>query len=66
MTGTLDLEWHDEMTILLFLFFSCDAADNDRGEWVLVLEADIVLTDDGECLEEVFTIHADDILLSLD
>jgi hypothetical protein len=54
------------MTILLFLVSSCDTTDDDRGEWILVLEADIVLTDDRECLEEVLTVDTDDVFLSFD
>ena len=61
----LDLEWHDEMTVGLLGFPSGNSLDNNRGEGVLVFEADIVLTDHGECLEEVFTIDTDDVLLSL-
>lgn len=61
----LDLEWHDEMTVGLLGFAGCNSLDNNRGEGVLVFEADIVLTDHGECLEEVFTIDTDDVLLSL-
>ena len=62
----LDLEWHDKMAVLLFCVSSCDAADDDRRERILVLEADIVFTDDRECLEEIFAVDTDDILLSLD
>ncbi len=61
----LDLEWHDEVTVGLLGFASGNSLDNNRGERVLVFEADIVLTDHGECLEEVFTIDTDDVLLSL-
>lgn len=66
MTGTLDLEWHDKMTVLLFFTFSCNATDDDRGERILVFEADIVFADDRECLEEVFTVDTDDVFLSFD
>jgi hypothetical protein len=33
------------MTVLLFFTLSCNATDDDRGEGILVLEADIILTD---------------------
>jgi glycosyltransferase involved in cell wall biosynthesis len=52
------------MTILLFLVSSCDTTDDYRGEWILVLEADIVLTNDRERLEEVLTVDTDDVFLS--
>ena len=53
------------MTVGLLGFASGNSLDNNRGEGIFVLEADIVLTDHGECLEEVFTIDTDDVLLSL-
>ena len=62
----LDLEWHDEVTVALFGFASSNSLDDDWGEWIFVFEADIVLADHRECLEEIFTIDTDDILLSLD
>lgn len=61
----LDLERHDKVTVTLLGFASSDSLDNNRGEWILVFEADVVFTDYRECLEEVFTIDTDDIFLSL-
>ena len=60
----LDLERHDKVTVTLLGFASGDSLDNNRGEWILVFEADIVFTDYRECLEEIFTINSNDIFLS--
>ncbi len=62
----LDLEWHDKVAVALLGIAGSNSLDDYWGEWILVFEADIVLTDHGECLEEVFTVDTDDILLSLD
>jgi hypothetical protein len=60
----LDLERHDKVTVALFGFSCSNSLDYNRGEWIFVLEADIVITDHRECLEKVLTINSDDILLS--
>lgn len=66
MIENLYFEWHDKVTIAFSSIFCRNSLDDDRGEWVLVFEADIVFSHDRECLEEVFAIDSDDIFLSFD
>jgi hypothetical protein len=56
--------WWDD-GIVVFDFSPATPRTTIGGEWILVLEADIVLADDRECLEEVFTIDSDEYLLVL-
>jgi hypothetical protein len=54
------------MTVGLLGITGSHSLDDNRGEWIFVLKTHIVISYHGECLEEVFAVDTDDILLSFD
>ncbi len=61
----LDFQWHDKVSIGLLGITDGNSLDDDRGKWIFVLEAHIIISYHREYLKEIFTIYSDDILLSL-
>jgi hypothetical protein len=54
------------MSVGLIRIACSNSLDHYWRERILVLEAHIVISYHGECLEEIFTVDADDVFLSFD